>query len=142
MHKQWEEERWRIAHADDAKITFTIALHGKHAWELLLEDRRRYHSISHGWATDDPHEWEDVIAPLLRQLFVKGRFGAPRVDGNLHATLLFPTGAEVPERSRQEESQFASLQQEPEDHRRSTPKQPHAMEHAVCDGLIEGSLIS
>ena len=83
MHKQWEEEPWRLEHADDAKITFTIALHGKHAWELLLEDSRRYHSIGHGWATDDPHEWEDVIAPVLRQLFVKGRLGAPRVDGNL-----------------------------------------------------------
>jgi hypothetical protein len=35
--------------ADDARITFTIALHGKHAWELLVEDSHRYHSISHGW---------------------------------------------------------------------------------------------
>src|SRR5690349_20994348 len=26
MHKQWEEEPWRIEHADDAKITFTTAL--------------------------------------------------------------------------------------------------------------------
>ena len=31
MNKQREEERWRIELADDAKITFTIALHGKHA---------------------------------------------------------------------------------------------------------------
>jgi len=83
MHKQWEEEPWRIEHADDAKITFTIALHGEHAWELLLEDSRRYHSISHGWATDDPHDWEDAVLPVLHQLFVKGRLGAPRVDGNL-----------------------------------------------------------
>ena len=35
--------------ADDARITFTIALHGKHAWEMLVEDSHRYHSISHGW---------------------------------------------------------------------------------------------
>jgi len=141
MHKQWEEEPWRLEHADDAKITFTIALHGKHAWELLLEDSRRYHSISHGWATDDPHEWEDVIAPVLRQLFVKGRLGAPRVHGNLHVTQLFTANAEGPGPSRQKESQFASAQQEPEHRRRSPPKQP-SMTHADCDGLIEGSLIS
>jgi hypothetical protein len=35
--------------ADDARLTFTIALHGKHAWERLVEDSHRYHSISHGW---------------------------------------------------------------------------------------------
>jgi len=35
--------------ADDARLTFTIALHGKHAWEMLVEDSHRYHSISHGW---------------------------------------------------------------------------------------------
>jgi hypothetical protein len=75
MNKQWEKEPWRIEHADDAKITFTIALHGKHAWEMLLEDSHRYHSISHGWATDNPHDWEDAIAPVLRRLFVKGRLG-------------------------------------------------------------------
>ena len=75
MDKQWEEERWRIELADDAKITFTIALHGKHAWEMLLEDSRRYHSISHGWATDNPHAWEDIIAPALRRLFVNCRLG-------------------------------------------------------------------
>ena len=34
--------------ADDARITFTIALHGKHAREMLVEDSHRYHSISHG----------------------------------------------------------------------------------------------
>ena len=33
----------------EARITFTIALHGKHAWEMLVEDSHRYHSISHGW---------------------------------------------------------------------------------------------
>lgn len=71
MHKQYEEEPRRIEHEDDATITFTIALHGPHAWEILLEDSRRYHSISHGWATDDLHDWEDAIAPLLRRFFVK-----------------------------------------------------------------------
>ena len=75
MNKQWESERSRIEHADDAKITFTIALHGKHAWEMLVEDSHRYHSINHGWATDSPHDWEDTIAPVLRPLFVKGRSG-------------------------------------------------------------------
>jgi len=75
MNKQWESERCRIEHADDAKITFTIALHGEHAWEILLEDSYRYHSVSHGWATDNPRAWEEAIAPLLRRLFVNGRFG-------------------------------------------------------------------
>ena len=75
MHKQWEEEPWRLEHADDAKITFTIALHGEHAWEMLLEDSHRYQSISHGWATDNSHDWEEVIAPVLRRLFVNGRLG-------------------------------------------------------------------
>ena len=75
MNKQWESERSRIELADDAKITFTIALHGKHAWEMLLEDSRRYRSISHGWATDNPHDWEDIIAPVLRRLFVQARLG-------------------------------------------------------------------
>ena len=71
MHKQYEKEPSRIEHEDDATITFTIALHGPHAWEILLEDSRRCHSISHGWATDDLHDWEDAIAPLLRRFFVK-----------------------------------------------------------------------
>jgi hypothetical protein len=71
MHKQYEEERSRIEHANEAKLTFTITLHGKHAWEMLLEDRRSYHRIGHGWATDDPHNWEDAIAPVLRQFFLK-----------------------------------------------------------------------
>jgi hypothetical protein len=75
MNKQWETERSRIEHADDAKITFTIALHGEHAWEMLLEDSHRYHSISHGWASDNPHDWEEAIAPMLRRLFVNGRLG-------------------------------------------------------------------
>ena len=84
MNKQWESERSRIEHADDAKITFTIALHGKHAWEMVLEDSQRYHSISHGWATDNPQDWEEAIAPLLRRLFVSGRLAlatkAPMYD--------------------------------------------------------------
>ncbi|MGB6862756.1 MAG: hypothetical protein WBE32_17655 [Pseudolabrys sp.] len=75
MNKQWESERSRIEHADDARITFTIALHGEHAWEMLLEDSHRYHSISHGWATEDPHDWEKAIAPVLRRLFVNSRLG-------------------------------------------------------------------
>src|SRR5262245_7495172 len=74
MHKQWESERSRIEHAVDARITLTIALHGEHAWEMVLEDRDRYHSISHGWATENPQACEDAIA-LLRRLFVNGRLG-------------------------------------------------------------------
>ena len=70
MSKRYEEEQWRIEHADNATITFTIALHGPHAWEMRMEDSRRYHSISHGWATEDPHVWESTIAPALRQFFV------------------------------------------------------------------------
>ena len=70
MDGQWEPERSRIEHAEDAKITFTIALHGEHAWEMLLEDDQRRHSISHGWATENPRGWEEVIAPVLRRLFV------------------------------------------------------------------------
>ena len=73
MYKQYEEEQRRIEHADGAKITFTIALHGEHAWEMLLEDSRRYHSIKHGWATEDPREWENAIEPVLRQFFVNTR---------------------------------------------------------------------
>ena len=69
MNKVWEKEAWRIEHEEDATITFTIALHGKRAWEMLLEDRDRYHSLGHGWATDDPNDWEDVIAPVLRRFF-------------------------------------------------------------------------
>jgi hypothetical protein len=73
MNKQWEPERSRVEHANDARITFTIALHGDHAWEMLLEDSNGYHSISHGWATDNPHDWEAIIAPALRRPFVDGR---------------------------------------------------------------------
>ena len=75
MNKQWEKEAWCIEHEANARITLTIALHGKHAWEMLLEDSDRYHSIGHGWATDNPHEWEAAIAPMLRRLFVDGRLG-------------------------------------------------------------------
>ena len=90
MHKQYEDEPRHIEHADDATITFTIALHGPHAWEMVLEDSRRYHSISHGWATDDPHGWEDAIAPVLRQFFGKAltpRRAALKVLGE-HAAVL------------------------------------------------------
>src|SRR5262249_5102637 len=90
MHKQYEDEPRRIEHADDATITFTIALHGPHAWEMVLEDSRRYHSISHGWATDDPHGWEDAIAAVLRQFFGKPltpRRAALKVLGE-HAAVL------------------------------------------------------
>ena len=73
MNKQWESERSRIEHADDARITFTIALHGDHAWEMLLENGDRHHSIGHGWASDNPNEWEEAIAPVLRRLFVNSR---------------------------------------------------------------------
>ena len=75
MNKHWEKEACRIEQEANARITFTIALHGKHAWEMLLEDGDRYHSIGHGWALDNPHEWEAAIAPMLRQLFVDGRLG-------------------------------------------------------------------
>ena len=73
MNKIWEKEAWRIEQEEDATITFSVALHGKHAWEMLLEDRDRYHSIGHGWATDSPRDWEEAIAPALRRLFVSGR---------------------------------------------------------------------
>jgi hypothetical protein len=33
MNKIWEKEACRIEHEEDATITFSIALHGKHAWE-------------------------------------------------------------------------------------------------------------
>lgn len=74
MNKQWEPERSRVEHANDARITITIALHGDHAWEMLLEDSNSYHSISHGWASDNPQACEDAIA-LLRRLFVNDRLG-------------------------------------------------------------------
>ena len=73
MNKQWEPERSRIEHANDARITLTIALYGDHAWEMLLEDSNSYHSISHGWASNNPQDWEAVIAPALRRLFLDGR---------------------------------------------------------------------
>jgi hypothetical protein len=71
MCKRYEEEQCRIEHADNATITFTIALHGPHAWEMRIEDSRRYHGISHGWATESPYAWENTIAPVLRQFFDK-----------------------------------------------------------------------
>jgi hypothetical protein len=90
MLKQYEDEPRRIEHSGDATITFTIALHGPHAWEMVLEDSRRYRSISHGWATDDPHGWDDVIVPVLRQFFGKAltpRCAALKVLGE-HAAVL------------------------------------------------------
>jgi hypothetical protein len=42
---------------------------------MLLEDGNGYHSISHGWATENPHDWEAIIAPALRRLFVDSRLG-------------------------------------------------------------------
>ena len=71
MSKRYEEEQLRIERAENAIITFTIALHGPHAWEMRMEDSNRYHSISHGWATEKPHAWENAIAPVLRQFFDK-----------------------------------------------------------------------
>jgi len=70
MHKRYELEQSRID-ADNATITFTIALRGPHAWVMQMEDSHRYHSISHGWATENPHDWENTILPVLRQFFVK-----------------------------------------------------------------------
>ena len=78
ISKRYEEEQWRIEHADNATITFTVALHGPHAWEMRMEDSRRYHSVSHGWATEDPHAWENTIAPVLRQFFLKSQRPAER----------------------------------------------------------------
>jgi hypothetical protein len=69
MSKRYEDEQWRIEQADNATITFTIALHGLHSWEMRVENSRRYHSISHGWAAEKPHAWENTIAPVLRQFF-------------------------------------------------------------------------
>ena len=71
MHKRYEEQQWRIEHADDATITFTIALRGPHAWDMRMEDGHGYHGMSHGWATENPHDWENTIAPMLRQFFDK-----------------------------------------------------------------------
>jgi hypothetical protein len=71
MSKRYEEEQWHIEHADNATITFTIALHGPHAREMRMEDSRRYHGISHGWATKDPRAWENTIASVLHQFFDK-----------------------------------------------------------------------
>jgi len=84
MDKQWEPERSRIEHAEDAKVTFTIAIHGEHAWEMLLEDGHRYHCISNGWAIENPQGWEEVIAPVLRRLFVDGRLELASAETNLN----------------------------------------------------------
>src|SRR5215469_18184041 len=65
MHKRYEEEQRRIEHADNAIITFTIALHGPHAWEMRTGR----------WSPLSRHEprvghrgsapWENTIAPML-----------------------------------------------------------------------------
>ena len=89
MSKRYEEEQWRIEREDNATITFTIALHGL-GWEMRMEDSRRYHSISHGWATENPHAWENTIAPVLRQFFVKCpafRFKQYQIDDGRHAAI-------------------------------------------------------
>ena len=94
MNKHWEKEAWRIEHEADARITLTIALHGKHAWEMLLEDRDRYYSISHGWAADNPQDWENAIVPMLRQLFFDGRLRlatkAPMYDASACSSAQLP----------------------------------------------------
>ena len=92
MWKQYEADQCRIEHADNATITFTIALHGPHAWEMCLEDSRRYHSISHGWATECPHAWENTIAPVLRQFFVEDLApGLPNSNDTKSTILDIPT---------------------------------------------------
>ena len=63
MNKQWESKRSRIEHADDATITFTIALHGKHAWECWWKIVTATTASAMGGATDNPRDWEDAIAP-------------------------------------------------------------------------------
>jgi hypothetical protein len=76
MHKRYEEEQWRIEHAYNATITFTIALHGPHAWEMRMEDSPRYHGSSHGWATEDPHLGKyhrARAASVFRQELMPGR---------------------------------------------------------------------
>ena len=85
MDKQWEPERSRIECVEDARITFTITLNGEHAWEMLLEDGHRYHSINHGWAAENPHDWEEAIAPVLRRLFVNGNGRLAGRDEGLRA---------------------------------------------------------
>ena len=31
--------------------------------------------MSHGWAADNPRDWEEAIAPVSRRLFLNGRLG-------------------------------------------------------------------
>jgi hypothetical protein len=95
MHKQYEEEPSRIEHADDATITFTIALHGPHAWEIRLEDSRRYHCINHGWAADDLHGWEDAIEPVLRQFFIQRTAGCRAGRSNDQDSPLVPLACDA-----------------------------------------------
>ena len=95
MQKQYEEEPSRIEHADDATVTFTIALHGPHAWEIRLEDSRRYHSINHGWAADDLHGWEDGIEPVLRQFFIQRTAGCRAGRSNDQDSPLVPLACDA-----------------------------------------------
>src|SRR5215472_10949819 len=95
MHKQYEDEPRRIEHADDATITFTIALHGPHAWEMVLEDSRRYHSTNHGWAADDLHGWEDAIEPVLRQFFIQRAAGCRAGRSNDQDSPLVPLACDA-----------------------------------------------
>ena len=44
-------------------ITFTIALHGKHAWECWWKIVTATTASAMGGATDNPRDWEDAIAP-------------------------------------------------------------------------------
>ena len=70
MHKRYEEEQWRIEHADNAIITFKIALHGPHAWEMRMEDGRRHHGHQLGRATEVQTLEKIPSRSVLRQFFV------------------------------------------------------------------------
>lgn len=54
QRKYRENYRKRVAGWSNGRLhillIYTIGLTVLHAWEILLEDNRRYHSISHGWA--------------------------------------------------------------------------------------------
>lgn len=54
MKKQWEPERSRVEHANDARITFTIALHGDHAWKICWKIVRTATACCAGVALYDP----------------------------------------------------------------------------------------
>jgi hypothetical protein len=67
--KTYERDPCVIERSPSARFTFSISIHGDHAWELLLEDNRRFLEINEGCAADDPEEWEEVIMPVLKQFF-------------------------------------------------------------------------